>query len=51
MNLYWLFLIIPAALFLLLFLIYFFNLDMKFVGVIYRYLGKRFDNEKRETSL
>lgn len=51
MSLYWLFLIIPVALLVLLFIIYFFNLDMKLVAVIYKYLGKRFDNEKRETSL
>lgn len=51
MSLYWLFLIIPVALLLLLFIIYIFNLDMKFVAVIYKNLGKRFENEKRETSL
>lgn len=51
MSLYWLFLIIPAALLILLFIIYFFNLDMKLVGVIYKALCKRFDDEKRETSI
>jgi membrane-associated PAP2 superfamily phosphatase len=51
MSLYWLFLIIPVTLLVLLFIIYFLNLDMKLVAVIYNYLGKRFDNEKRETSL
>lgn len=51
MSLYWLFLIIPMALLILLVLIYFFNLDMKLVSIIYKYLNKRFDNEKRETSL
>ncbi len=51
MSLYWLFLIIPAALLVLLFIIYIFNLDMKLVASIYKSLRKRFDNEKRETSL
>ena len=51
MSLYWLFLIIPAAVVVLLFAIYFFNLDMKLVAVIYKALSKRFDNEKKETSL
>lgn len=51
MNLLWLFLIIPAALIVLLFIIYFFNLDMKLVSHIYSFLGKRFDNMKKETKL
>lgn len=51
MSLYWLFLIIPAAIFVFLFIVYFFNLDMKWVSKIYKKLRKRFDNEKRETSL
>ncbi len=51
MNLIWLLLIIAVVAFVLLFTIYFFNLDMKLVAVIYQMLGKRFDNEKKETSL
>ncbi len=51
MNLFWLLLIIVAVVFVLLFTIYFFNLDMKLVAVIYRWLGRRFDKEKKETSL
>lgn len=34
-----------------LFAIYFFNLDMKLVSVIYTALGKRFDRMKREDRL
>ncbi len=29
-----------------LFLIYYFNLDMKLIAVVYRWLGKRFDKKK-----
>lgn len=51
MNLFFLLLIIVVVAFVLLFTVYFFNLDMKLVAVIYRMLGRRFDNEKKETSL
>ncbi|MGH4123901.1 MAG: hypothetical protein ACREV6_13320 [Clostridium sp.] len=51
MNSLWLFLIIPVALFMLLFITYFFNLDMKLVAHIYSSLGKRFDNMKKDTKL
>lgn len=47
----WLFLIIPAIVFAVLFIFYFFNLDMKIVASIYKKQQKQFDNEKRETSL
>lgn len=50
MNPLWLLLIIPGALFVLLFTVYFFNLDMKLVALIYQYLGRRFDRQKKETS-
>jgi hypothetical protein len=51
MNVIWIVLIVVAALFALLFTIYFFNLDMKLVGVIYRALGKHYDKMKRNTAL
>jgi hypothetical protein len=51
MTLYWLFLIVPASALVLLFTIYFFNLDMKLIAVIYQLLGSRFDTQKRETRL
>jgi hypothetical protein len=51
MNLLWLFLIIPAALFVLLFIIYFFNLDMKLVAHMYKVFNKRFDKMEKETKL
>lgn len=51
MNSLWLFLIIPVALLVLLFIVYFFNLDMKLVAKIYSYLGKRFDSMEKDTSL
>lgn len=47
----WLSLKIVVAIFVVLFTIYFLNLDMKLVAVIYQWLGKRFDNEKKETTL
>lgn len=51
MYLLWLFLKIAVVVFVVLFTIYFLNLDMKLVAVIYKWLGKRFDNEKKETNL
>jgi hypothetical protein len=51
MSLIWLLLKIAVVVFVVLFTIYFLNLDMKLVAVIYQWLGKHFDNEKKETNL
>lgn len=37
--------------FALLFTIYFFNLDMKLISVVYRLLGKHYDKMKRDNKL
>ncbi len=44
-------LIVIAALFLITFAIYFFNLDMKLVRVIYDALGKHYDNIEKDRKL
>lgn len=44
-------LIVIAALFLLTFCIYFFNLDMKLVRKIYEMLGKHYDNIEKDRKL
>lgn len=36
---------------LLLFVVYFFNLDMKLIAWVYRKLGKHYDNMKKEHKL
>ncbi len=51
MSLWWLFAIIPAGLFVLLFTIYFFNLDNKAVSLVYKMLGKKFEKQNKETKL
>lgn len=35
----------------LLFVVYYFNLDMKLVSKLYRALGKHYDNMKKENTL
>lgn len=40
-----------VGLLVLLFTVYFFNLDMKLVAVIYTLLGKRYDKMKRKNAL
>ncbi len=42
---------IILALFLITFVIYWFNLDMKLVRVIYNALGKHYDKMKRDKKL
>ena len=37
--------------FLLLFAVYFFNLDMKLISVVYKLLGKHFDKKKVEDKI
>lgn len=44
-------LIVIAALFLITFGIYFFNLDMKLVRKIYDMLGKHYDNLEKDRKL
>ena len=44
-------LIIIAALFVLTFSIYYFNLDMKLVRKIYELLGKHYDNIEKDRKL
>lgn len=44
-------LIVLVVLFVLLFTVYFFNLDMKLVSVIYSFLGKKFDASEKEPKL
>lgn len=44
-------LIVLAALFVLTFGIYYFNLDMKLVRKIYDLLGKHYDNIKKDRKL
>ncbi len=39
------------ALFVLTFVIYFFNLDMKLIRKVYDLLGKHYDNMKRDKKL
>lgn len=51
MGLLGIILTIFATLFILLFTIYFFNLDMKLVACVYTLLGKRFDSMEKETKL
>jgi ABC-type phosphate transport system permease subunit len=51
MNALWIVPTVLVGLFLLLFTVYFFNLDMKLVGVIYRALGRHYDKMKRKTAL
>lgn len=51
MNVIGTILIILAVLSVLLFIVYFFNLDMKLVGLIYSFLGKRFDSMEKEAKL
>ena len=43
--------IVLVALFVLTFIIYFFNLDMKFVRVIYDALGKHYDKQEKDRRL
>lgn len=43
--------IILAVLFVLLFIVYFFNLDMKLVAWIYKSLNKRFDSMEKDMKL
>lgn len=40
-----------AALFLITFIIYWFNLDMKLIRKVYDALGKHYDNMKRDKKL
>ena len=42
---------VVLALFLITFLIYWFNLDMKLVRVVYDALGKHYDKMKRDKKL
>jgi hypothetical protein len=44
-------LLVLAGLFVLLFTVYFFNLDMKLVAIIYTLLGKHYDKMKRKNAL
>ncbi len=44
-------LIVLAALFVLTFGIYFFNLDMKLIRKIYELLGKHYDNIEKDRKL
>lgn len=44
-------LIVIAALFVLTFSIYYFNLDMKLVRKIYELLGKHYDNIEKDRKL
>ena len=44
-------LIVVLVLFILLFTVYFFNLDMKLVAGVYKMLGKRFDSMEKEAKL
>lgn len=37
--------------FLLLFAVYFFNLDMKLISIVYKLLGKHYDKMKRDNRL
>ena len=39
------------ALFVLTFAIYWFNLDMKLIGVVYKFMQKHYDNMKRDKKL
>jgi hypothetical protein len=43
--------IVLVALFVLTFIIYFFNLDMKLVRVIYDALGKHYDKQEKDRRL
>ncbi len=43
--------IVLVALFVLTFMIYFFNLDMKLVRVIYDALGKHYDKQEKDRRL
>ena len=51
MSLWWLFAIIPAGLFVLLFTAYIFNLDSKLVAMVYKMLQKKFDKQNNDTKL
>lgn len=42
---------IILALFVITFAIYFFNLDMKLIGKIYKWMQKHYDNMKRDKKL
>ena len=48
---YWIVLIVLAALVALLFIVYYFNLDMKLVQAIYGPLQKHYDKMKRDRRL
>ncbi|MEG1757775.1 MAG: hypothetical protein RR058_06350 [Oscillospiraceae bacterium] len=48
---YWIVLIVLAALPLVLFMVYYFNFDMKLVQSIYGLLGKHYDGLKRDRKL
>ncbi len=48
---YWIVLIVLAALFALLLVVYFFNLDMKLVEKIYVALHKHYDKMERDRQL
>ena len=39
------------ALFVVTFAIYWFNLDMKLIGVVYKFMQKHYDNMKRDKKL
>ncbi len=43
--------IVLVCLFVLLFTIYFFNLDMKLVRFVYDKLGKHYDNQEKDRKL
>lgn len=50
-KIFYIVLAVLAALVALLFTIYYFNLDMKLVSVIYTKLGRKFDAELKETKI
>lgn len=51
MNVIFIILGIILALFVITFVIYFFNLDMKLIRKVYDFLGKHYDKMKRDKKL